>query len=340
MGRVRDFFVKHRNQTVMGSALAVFVFGTFHLGFGPALDRSGPRVVEIPANSRSRDIARLLEKAGVVRSGPVFHYYLIATGRARRLQSGEYEFSGRASLEAVAKKLSRGLVKLHKVVIPEGFTARQIGEALEAKKVCPAEVFVETAENTRVARDLNVPGKSLEGFLFPDTYFFSRGLSAEQLARRMVERFRQKVDRAAIEKAKPAELSFYQVVILASMVELEARQPAEQGLIASVFLNRLRRRMRLESDPTVLYSQKRLPGAVSYQDLETRSEYNTYRHRGLPPGPIGNPGLSAIQAASHPAGSEYLFFVADGRGGHIFSKDFESHKLARWRLKKSRREAL
>ncbi len=294
-------------------------------------------IVEIPSRSGTAQIARRLHTAGIVRNARIFQYFVILTGRARKLQAGEYAFSSRPGMLAVAQKLAAGKVLKHVVTIPEGFTARQIAKKIEQEGLVPAEDFMAMVNDPALAKLGKVPADNLEGFLFPDTYQFVKGLSARRIVRRMVDRFWEKQQPGWLEAGKKQGLNFLQLVTLASIIEREVLVPEERARVASVFYNRLRSNKRLESCATVLYSQGRNSGSLTWDDLHTRSPYNTYRHRGLPPGPICNPGLSALRAAAYPAQTDYLFFVVCPDGRHIFSKDFEAHKRAKWAQQQARR---
>jgi UPF0755 protein len=175
-----------------------------------------------------------------------------------------------------------------------------------------------------------------EGFLFPDTYFFEQRIAAPQVIDRMIHRFHEKEPKDLLSQGKAMRLSYLQVVTLASLVEKEARVPDERPLIAGVYLNRLHKHMRMEADPTVQYALGGWKPQLTYKDLDVDSPYNTYRHAGLPPGPICNPGLASLEAASHPAQTDMLFFFAEGGGKHRFSKDYKEHMAAQKEMRKHR----
>lgn len=298
---------------------------------------AGERIVDIPLKSGIAAIGGLLQKQGVVRSGSAFRFYVLITGQARLLKAGEYAFPSGEELPRVVRRLASGKVVRRTLTVPEGFTARQIADKLEAGKLSDGNAFMAEVHNPVLARELNVPSESLEGFLFPDTYEIPKGLPARQIVRRMVVRFHQKTGEALRQSAQAQGLTELQWVTLASIIEREVRVPEERAKVASVFYNRLRKRMRLESCATVLYGLRRAGGPLSLDDLNDRSPYNTYRHAGLPPGPISNPGLSSLEAAAHPAQTDYLFFVVRPDGQHVFSCDFESHKRAKWKQKRARK---
>ncbi len=295
-----------------------------------------PRVVEIAPGTGIRAMARQLREAGVIRQGWAFRTYVLLSGSARKLKAGEYAFPPRQPLPEVVRRLAAGDVVQRPLSVPEGFTAAQIAARLEDAGLLGREAFMAVVRDPDLAREWGVPAPSLEGFLFPDTYRLTKGLSPRDVARRMVDRFHAQVGRDLFAAGEAQGLNPLQLITLASIIEREVAQPDEREIVASIFYNRLRARKRLESCATVLYSQGRLSGSLSLEDLQTVSPYNTYRHAGLPPGPIGNPGLAAIRAAAYPAQTNYMFFVVGPDGRHVFSEDFDAHKRAKWRQRNQR----
>jgi UPF0755 protein len=243
-----------------------------------------------------------------------------------RVKAGEYVLHPAMSPRGILDILTRGGVLTHRVTIPEGFTARQIARLLAREGLCTETAFLKATRKPELGRPYGLSA-GLEGFLFPDTYHFSRGLSATTLARIMVRRFF-----TVIEPLQPrisqSELDLPEIVTLASIVEKETGTPNERPLIASVFINRLRRNMRLQSDPTVIYGIRDFNGNLTRKDLKTPGPYNTYRNSGLPPGPIANPGLAAIEAVLSPAQTRYLYFVSKNNGTHHFSRTLREHNQA------------
>ena len=297
-------------------------------------------IVEIPLHSGTIKITQLLQKAKVIRSAKFFQVYLALTGKARKLKAGEYSFPARASMTSVANKLVAGEVIIHAITIPEGFTLKQIAQKLSEQKLVKQDDFLLLATKSTLAKNWNIPSQKLEGFLFPDTYHWIKGISTRKIIEQMLDSFWQHVDKSLIIAAKKQNFNLYKLITLASIIEKEAKAKKELPLIASVFYNRLKKNMRLESCATVLYSQNRTTGPVTLKDLETVSPYNTYQHKGLPPGPICNPGLAAIQAAAFPAKTDYLFFVVKSDGTHVFSRDFTEHKRAKWQQKKIKHQKI
>jgi UPF0755 protein len=286
----------------------------------------------------TRRIASELKSAGVIRSERAFilwHYI-----HRRPLQAGEYLFEKPADLIDVQKRISRGDVYFHTVVVPEGFTIFDIARAVEAAGLGSAEDFLKVAQSdTALIADIAPGAPSLEGYLFPDTYQFSRMMTMQEMAAAMVKQFRQVAYQIGlISPTSPTEggpevtlriqLRPQNVVTMASIVEKETAVPEERPLVASVYYNRLTKNIALDADPSIIYAELLAgiyTGALHHDDMRFNSPYNTYTHPGLPPGPIGNPGKSALEAAIHPAQSDYYYFVADAQGHHRFARTIEEH---------------
>ena len=271
-------------------------------------------------------IAAELRSAGVIRSQHAFvlwHYL-----HRRPLQAGEYLFDKPASLIDVQKRLARGDVYFHTVVVPEGFTMFDIGRAVEAAGLGSAEEFLKVAQSdTALIADLAPNPPSLEGYLFPDTYQFSRMQTMQDMAAAMVRHFRQVARQIGL-IGESAATDIERTVTMASIIEKETAVAEERPLVASVYYNRLAKNIALDADPSIIYAELlagTYTGALHHDDMRFNSPYNTYRHAGLPPGPIGNPGKSALEAAMNPAQSDYYYFVADAQGHHRFSRTLEEH---------------
>ena len=275
------------------------------------------------------DIGRQLQQLGLVRHPEVFRFYVLSRGETGRLRAGEYALEGSMSLEQIVDKLVRGDVVRHVVTFPEGTNLEDMAR-LAAVKGIPVEAFLAAARNPELIKDLDPDARDLEGYLFPDTYDIPRGAEpAAQLVARMVRRFRTVM---APELARlPSGRTLRQVVTLASIVETETARPEERPRVAAVFLNRLQRRMPLQTDPTVIYALRKAgtwDGNIRKGDLDVDSPYNTYRFPGLPPGPIASPGRASLQAALHPVDSRELYFVSRNDGSHQFSESLAEHE--RW----------
>ena len=273
-----------------------------------------PVTIVLPEGASSRQIAHILKSRNVISSPAAFLAVAAVSGRLSRLKSGVYSLSPRSSVVTVLMAVSEGKKRLGRVTIPEGFTAAQIADLLAEKKVVDRERFLSLARE-----------RHLEGFLFPQTYFFEPGIRETNVVERMQHEFRHVFTPAMTERAATMGMSEREIVIMASIIEKEAVKPEERSLIAGVFYNRLRRGQYLGSCATVQYVLRHRKARLSLDDVKVVSPYNTYRHRGLPPGPICNPGKDSIVAALYPAETEDLYFVADGTGTHFFSRSFKQH---------------
>jgi UPF0755 protein len=303
---------------------------------GPALE-AGPLVVDIPAHEGLLGIADRLADAGVVRSRAAFIALSAARGSVRRLKAGEYEVPRDASTIDVVGLLESGRVRQHTVLHPEGATLSELARVLDAARLAPAEEVLRAAHDPAVLKTLGVEGPSLEGYLFPDTYQFVRGMSVEEMLGRMVQRTRSRLTAERLARAKALGLDAHGLLTLASIIEREAVDPDERRLISAVFWNRLHLDMPLQADPTVQYAVAKERRTLTRSDLATDNPYNTYVRRGLPPGPIASPGLPAIEAALDPASVKYLYFVARDDRRHSFSTTVGEHNAAVSRYRLSRR---
>lgn len=273
----------------------------------------------------TRHIARELKSAGVLRSADAFVLWH-ALHRHPSLKAGEYLFERDASAIDVHNRLARGDVYVHTVVIPEGFNMFDIAKAIEDAGLGPAQDFVKVATtDTALIADLAPKATSLEGYLFPNTYYFTRTQSMHDMAAEMVKEFRLRAEEIGLTKNSTDMAA---AVNLASIIEKETSVPEERNEVAGVYSNRLASHIPLQADPSVIYAellQGTYTGALHHEDMKFSSAYNTYRHAGLPPGPIANPGKSSLLAAMHPAQTSDYYFVSDGNGHHRFAATLEEH---------------
>jgi UPF0755 protein len=272
-------------------------------------------------------VAEILREAGLGpwKTGTVWGFRL--WGNPRAVKAGIYAFEKGARLVDVFADLEAGRVDLVSVTFPEGWTAREMASALEAADVTRAQEFVALALDPAAPARWGLPGPTLEGFLFPDTYRFPREISPREVAEALVRRFRE-VAAGLAPLASQRGLSLKDWVTLASVVEKETGVEAEKALIAAVFRNRLSQGMPLQSDPTVIYGIADFDGNLRKSDLRRDSPYNTYARRGLPAGPIANPGRSSLEAVLSPAAVPYLYFVSRNDGSHVFSANYADHVRA------------
>jgi UPF0755 protein len=294
----------------------------------PATGRSETVIIDFPVGTPLSALSNLLEQQRVVRSSFKFRFYARLRGEARYIKAGEYEFSTALRPDVVLSKLVRGEVVLHQVTFPEGVTTQDIAALLAAQDLARADQVLAMAADADFAKALGISAPTLEGYLFPDTYRFARHLPVTTILRTMVGRFLHYFGASQEERARHLGLTRHQVVILASVVEKETGVAAERPLIAGVFLNRLRRGIPLQSDPTVIYGIPAFDGNLTRAHLITDTPYNTYTRRGLPAGPICNPGAAALDAVLSPAITSYLYFVGKGDGTHQFSTTLPEHNAA------------
>jgi UPF0755 protein len=308
--------------------LVVLIVLLLHAAWGVLLPGSfslAEKTVDVPMHSGVIRIAYVLHREGVIRSPLYFRLLCKLTGTGGRLRAGEYVFSGTSNLLSVWAKIKNGQVQVHLVTLPEGFTAKQVAETLQKEGLIGQDEFLRCIQDKALLKKYGLPDAGAEGFLFPDTYGFVKGMSGTELAAMMVQRFFKMVTPEEIKKAGRNGFPLKRWVTLASIVEREAEAKEERSEVAAVFINRLNKKMRLESCATVLYAMGRIKARLSLNDLQFESPYNTYRHRGLTPGPICNPGKAALQAVLEPAKVPYLFFVAKGDGTHAFAVTMEEH---------------
>ena len=274
-----------------------------------------------------KEVAAGLEKAGMVKA----RFPVIAWGKLhgydRKIKAGDYSLNGTMTPIEILERLTNGNILNYSVTIPEGFTARQIADLLHERGLCDKAAFLSSVHDAYVAQEAGLTVADLEGYLYPDTYKFARGISPGSIVRMMVMRFREKM-KPLREKVEASGMTMNEIITLASIVEKETGSAEERPVIASVFLNRLKKGMRLESDPTVIYGIADFNGNLTREDLNRPGPYNTYTEKGLPPGPIANPGIDSIRAVLYPSHTDFLFFVSKNDGTHCFSKTLSEHNRA------------
>ena len=287
----------------------------------------GQKFVMLRPGYSTRRIAAELQSAGVIRSRLAFVLWH-RIHRKQSLKAGEYLFDKTARVPDVHDRLVRGDIYVHTVVIPEGFTMFDIAQAVQEAGLGSNQEFLAVARsNVELISDLAPEAKSLEGYLFPNTYEFTRTQSMKDIAAAMVKQFRQVAEQIGL-TANGLGTEVRKTVTMASIIEKETAVPEERAVVASVYYNRLARNIALQADPSVIYAELlngTYAGALHHADMGFQSAYNTYTHPGLPPGPIGNPGRTALEAALHPAQTDYYYFVSDGNGHHRFSRSLEEH---------------
>ena len=291
--------------------------------------------VVIPRGANLRVAAESLAHANIIRSASAFRLYGMIRGRDRSLRAGTYIISPKLSWSEVLDVLQGGKSVEQRITIPEGWSLEQIVPQLAHVLGAPIDSVRAAVRDTALLHALDIPTETLEGYLFPDTYVFPDGTTPRAAVKLMVDRFRQVWQPEWDQQLQARAMSRNDVMALAAIVEKEARLPEERPVIAAVYLNRVKAGMRLQADPTVQYAIGHHVSRVLYKDLEIDSPYNTYRNKGLPPGPIASPGRPSIVAALNPANVPYLYFVAHPDGHHEFTSDFTAHAAA---VKRARAE--
>jgi UPF0755 protein len=315
--------------------VAALSLGAIVLGwsFAPAPGPSGEPVHFVVEEGASLGrVARDLEAAGLVRRAWAFEVWARLEGEERSVRSGEYELGRGQSLGATLEALVAGPLLTRAVTLPEGLTRTQTIEVLAGVLELDAAVLDSLTRHPPPALRERLglaEGETLEGYLYPETYRFAKGVSESTVVEALVSTFESAIDDSMRARAEERELEFRDVVTLASIVEAEAVLDEERAEIAAVYTNRLRRGWKLEADPTVAYALDKIGDRLTFRDLEVDSPYNTYRNPGLPPGPINSPGRASIAAVLWPdPESQAMYFVADGEGGHRFSRTWEEHQAA------------
>jgi UPF0755 protein len=295
---------------------------------------SGTVRVTIPAGSTFTTAVDSLSRAHVVSAPRLFRLYASVRKRDRSLKAGTYVFERGASWNDVLDALTRGKGLVHTVTIPEGFALSSIAPALGRALSVPPESVLVAASDTALLHKLDLPVTTLEGYLFPDTYTFADGTTPREAVGMMVAEFEKVWKPEWDARLQTLAMSRNDIVTLASIIEKEARLAEERPVISAVYHNRLKKGMLLQADPTVQYALGRHVDRVLYKDLEVDSRYNTYKHPGLPPGPIASPGAASLEAALYPANVPYLYIVAAADGHHEFRQTYAEHNEAKQQIKK------
>lgn len=296
--------------------------------YQPKGDGRKIQVVDFPKGSSLKRLADDLEKGGLIGSAALFTFYARISGIAPRVQAGTYQFSDGMLPAEILRKLATGDVYEKRFAVPEGYSIFQVAEMLDSRGFFKKEQFLRECRNPRLLKEFGIKGATVEGYLYPSTYNLLKVTDPADLIRQMVAQFRKVNGGIFAGQEKGSRLTESQIVTLASIVEKEAVAREEKPLIASVFLNRLKKGMPLQSDPTAVYGTRAFGGKVTGTDVRRESPYNTYVIKGLPPGPIGNPGAGAIEAVLKPATTGYYYFVAKNDGTHQFSADLDEHNRA------------
>ena len=323
----------------LGFLLLFFIFALYWLLFTPPSQTASPKVIFIKKGSHLKKVSEVLEQEGIIKHRQIFVFLTTILGKKTKVKAGEYEFHTPMLPLEVLDALVKGQVKRHLVTIPEGYTLSQVARLLEGLNLVEKKGLLQKASSPAFINALGLSqlaGPTLEGFLFPDTYHLFREMDPEEVIQTMVYQFKKVFGPDLVHRASELGFSEREAVILASIIEKETPLPEEKPLISAVFHNRLKKKIPLQSDPTVIYGIKNFNGNLTKEDLMRPTPYNTYLMVGLPPTPICNPGKESLLAAVHPAPVPYLYFVSKNDGSHFFSSDIEEHNRAVWKYQKKR----
>lgn len=286
------------------------------------------QLVDVQSGQGFKTLSTLLYQKGVILYPVKFRLFARIKGYDKRIKAGEYMLSSTMTPEKILETMVDGKVYLHRLTIPEGYNLRQIAQAVENAGFASETDFLKAADDPDFVYAKGIDAQTFEGYLYPDTYYFPKDFTPENIISAMVKRFWSVFKPEWKERTKAIGLTIHQVITLASIIEKETAVADERPIISSVFHNRLKRNMRLESDPTVIYGMGDYNGNITRKDLERPTPYNTYTRKGLPPGPISNTGAKAIEAALYPADGKFLYFVSRNNGTHHFSTNFKDHSRA------------
>lgn len=317
-----------------GAMTVIFLVGEF----GSSIATKGPLTIEVKSGESLGRLTRRLGREGVLKNPKFLRTLAVLRGDSARIRAGQYVLQGDESPNQLLNFLVSGRARFIALTIPEGFALKEIARRIEKKDLGSAEEFLRLARDPQFAASFDLPLKAgfptLEGYIYPETYYFHRGVGAARLLSEMVKEFRRRALSFLQTHAADAGLTPYDALILASIIEKETGLNTERGTISAVFHNRLKAGMRLGSDPTVIYGIKGFDGNLTRAHLRTMTVYNTYKIIGLPPTPIANPGLESLRAAVNPESVDYLYFVGKGDGSHFFSRDLKTHNRAVWKYQK------
>jgi UPF0755 protein len=318
-------------------ALSVVVWAGWHL-LTPSFGATSTKLIFIKKGVPLKKVADILENEGIIRNAYFFSGITTILGKKGKIKAGEYEFHPRMRPLEVLGTLTKGQVKSHLVTFSEGYTLVQISQRLADSNIVDQGAFLQKATSSAFISSLGLPESpipTLEGYLFPETYHFYREMDPADIIRTMIHQFKKMFGPEWSNRGSQSDLSEREIVILASIIEKESSIPEEKPLVSAVFHNRLKRKIPLQSDPTVIYGIKGFNGNLTREHLSSHTPYNTYVIAGLPPTPICNPGRDSLVAALNPAPVSYLYFVSKNDGTHFFSTDIEQHNQAVWKYQKS-----
>jgi UPF0755 protein len=315
-------------MVLIAVGVVAFFLHLHHYAHTPASQKAEDRVITISAGQLFSETTAALAKAHIINDPYKFKIIARLKGYDKKLQAGEYALSAAMSPIQILQKMVSGEVRLYRLTVPEGLNLYQIADLVDKAGLASKNDFIAAANSAEFANQQDLDADTFEGYLFPETYFFPKNIPVKKIISTMVSRFRQIFNLTWQQRAKQLGFTVHQVVILASIIEKETGTPFERPIISSVFHNRLNKKMRLESDPTVIYGLKNFDGNLKRKHLETPTPYNTYKRSGLPAGPIANPGKGSLEAALYPADTKFIYFVSKKDQTHQFSTNLEDHHRA------------
>ena len=293
----------------------------------PMNDNTQPQVFEVKSGMTLKQVSQELFRQNLIRSANAFQAIALIQDKEKLIKVGEYYISPSMLPAEILQRITSGKTVLHSITIPEGYRITEIANLLEEKDLADKNIFLQQAKNVELLE--GIPTSSLEGYLFPDTYHFGKRTTEAAIINKMVKTFKERVlKQEFLKRAEDLGFSYHEIITLASLIEKETGKDSERKQISSVFHNRLKKNMLLQTDPTVIYVIDMFDGNIRKRDLKIDSPYNTYLYKGLPPGPIANPGLKSIIAALYPANTSNLYFVSKQDGSHKFSATLNEHNRA------------
>jgi UPF0755 protein len=301
----------------------------YYQGTRPASQDSRSITFEVKPGMTLKQVALELFNQGLIHSPSAFQAIAYIQDKEKQIMVGEFSLSPSMLPTEIILRLTSGKTILYSLTIPEGYRITEIASLLETQGLANSEVFILQTQDKNLIKSMDIPTDSLEGYLFPETYYLSKLTAEKKIVQKMLNTFKEKVLKSQLLKStKETPLSLHEIITLASLIEKETGLDSERKLISSVFHNRLRKNMRLQTDPTVIYAIEKFDGNIRKRDLKIDSPYNTYRYKGLPPGPISSPGIKSIEAAISPIKSNHLYFVSRQDGSHHFSNTLVEHNQA------------
>ena len=321
---------RHRRLHVLIAAALLLLSAFLFVRYAANPVRGGDKtvLVEIPKGARFVETVDVIDKAGLITNKPFFYILAVTKGAARHIRAGEYEFASAMSPAEIIDKLVKGEIKEYRVLLREDITARDIADRLVADKLINERIFMDLVTDRAFLSSLGILSGTAEGYLYPSTYMLNRSMTEKQIIKMMVNQFWKVVTPTMQRRASDLGLTTTEFVTLASMIGKETGNKEEKPLVSAVFHNRLKKGIKLQSDPTAVYHLEYSAGAVTKRQLKNNTPHNTYQIEGLPPGPIANPGIDSLRAALYPAPVKYLYFVAKNDGTHCFTTNLADHNDA------------